>query len=114
MTSSTASLKVCRSITHKLHDYFVLTEEVLGVLYSKASYPKPMIRKEITILWFELFFELAIDQKFKNSFLNDKEAMPKISRLKDKTVFVDITVEHFFLDVLKFAFWKVVENEMIL
>lgn len=62
---------------------------------------------------FKLFFELSIDQEFKNAFLNDKETVAKASGLKDKSVFIDVTVEHFFFDILEFAFRKVVENEMV-
>jgi hypothetical protein len=70
------------------------------VLYKRANSPKPTITKKRTILGFEFLLELAIDQQFENTLFDNEEAMAKLACLENKRVLIDITVEHFFLDVL--------------
>jgi hypothetical protein len=74
------------------------------VLYKRANSPKPTITNKCTILGFEFLLELAIDQQFQNSLFDDEEAMAELACLKNKRVLIDITIEHFFLDVFEFAF----------
>ena len=39
--------------------------------------------------------------------------MAKLSCFKNKSVLIDIAVEHFFFDVLEFTFGEVVKDEMV-
>ena len=63
-----------------------------------------MIGNKCTILGLELLLELAIDQQFENTLFDNEKAMAQLSCLENKRVLIDITVEHFFLDVFEFAF----------
>ena len=52
----------------------------------------------------EFLFELSIDQQFENALFDNEEAMAELSCLENKRVLINITVEHFFLDVFEFTF----------
>lgn len=84
-----------------------------GSVVKKGQLSKTWNKQKITVLGLEFLFEFAVDKEFENSFFDDKEAMAKLPGLKDKGVFIDVTVEHFFFDVLKFTFGEVVEDEVI-
>ena len=61
----------------------------------------------------EFLFKLPIDEEFENSFFYNEEAVAKLSRLKDEIILIDIAIEHFLFDVLKFAFREIVEDEVV-
>jgi hypothetical protein len=63
-----------------------------------------MITNKCTILGLEFLFELSIDQQFENALFDNEEAMAELSCLENKRVLINITVEHFFLDVFEFTF----------
>ena len=69
--------------------------------------------KGSTIKIFDFLLHFPINLYLKKTSLNNKEAMPNLSFLKNKVSLIDSTVEHFIFDVLKFIFREVIENEVI-
>ena len=69
--------------------------------------------KGSTIKIFDFLLHFPINLNLKKASLNNKEAVPNLSFLKNKVSLIDSTVEHFIFDVLKLIFRQVVENEVI-